>query len=110
LKWCTTTAIGLPQQAFSPSPLNSTARSSSPSTEARCVIRCDSQAEVDNYWEKLSAGGSEGQCGWIKDRFGLFWQIVPARLPDLTKKPNAIQAMLKMKKLDIAELGRAAES
>jgi predicted 3-demethylubiquinone-9 3-methyltransferase (glyoxalase superfamily) len=74
------------------------------------VIRCDSQAEVDNYWEKLSAGGSEGQCGWIKDRFGLSWQIVPARLPDLIKKPNAMQAMLKMKKLDIAELERAAES
>lgn len=74
------------------------------------VIRCDSQAEVDNYWEKLSAGGSEGQCGWIKDHFGLSWQIVPARLPDLIKKPNAMQAMLKMKKLDIAELERAAES
>ena len=74
------------------------------------VIRCDSQAEVDNYWEKLSAGGSEGQCGWIKDPFGLSWQIVPARLPDLIKKPNAMQAMLKMKKLDIAELERAAES
>ena len=74
------------------------------------VIRCDSHAEVDNYWEKLSAAGSEGQCGWIKDRFGLSWQIVPARLPDLIKKPNAMQAILKMKKLDIAELERAAES
>jgi predicted 3-demethylubiquinone-9 3-methyltransferase (glyoxalase superfamily) len=74
------------------------------------VIRCDSQEEVDDYWQKLSAGGSEGQCGWIKDRFGLSWQIVPARLPDLIKKPNAMQAMLKMKKLDIAELERAAES
>jgi predicted 3-demethylubiquinone-9 3-methyltransferase (glyoxalase superfamily) len=74
------------------------------------VVRCDSQAEVDNYRERLSAGGSEGQCGWIKDRFGLSWQIVPARLPDLIKKPNAMQAMLKMKKLDIAELEHAAES
>ncbi len=74
------------------------------------VIRCDSQAEVDDYWEKLSAGGGEGQCGWLKDRFGLSWQIVPARLPDLIKKPKAMQAMLKMKKLDIAELERAAES
>ena len=74
------------------------------------VIRCDSQEEVDDYWQKLSAGGSEGQCGWIKDRFGLSWQIVPARLPDLIMKPNAMQAMLKMKKLDIAELERAAES
>jgi predicted 3-demethylubiquinone-9 3-methyltransferase (glyoxalase superfamily) len=74
------------------------------------VIRCDSQAEVDEYWEKLSAGGGEGQCGWLKDRFGLSWQIVPARLPDLIKKPKAMEAMLKMKKLDIAELERAAES
>ncbi len=73
------------------------------------VIRCDSQEEVDDYWEKLSAGGSEGQCGWLKDRFGLSWQIVPARLPDLIRKPNAMQAMLKMKKLNIAELERAAE-
>jgi predicted 3-demethylubiquinone-9 3-methyltransferase (glyoxalase superfamily) len=74
------------------------------------VIRCDSQAEVDEYWEKLSAGGGEGQCGWLKDRFGLSWQIVPTRLPDLIKKPKAMEAMLKMKKLDIAELERAAES
>src|ERR1700730_3861597 len=74
------------------------------------VIRCDSQEEVDNYYSKLSAGGSESQCGWVKDKFGLSWQIVPARLPDLIKKPNAMQAMLKMKKLDIAELERAAES
>ena len=74
------------------------------------VVRCDSQEEVDDYWTKLSAGGSESQCGWLKDKFGLSWQIVPARLPDLIRKPNAMQAMLKMKKLDIAELERAAES
>jgi predicted 3-demethylubiquinone-9 3-methyltransferase (glyoxalase superfamily) len=74
------------------------------------LVRCDTQQEVDNYWSKLTAGGSESQCGWLKDRFGLSWQIVPARLPDLIKKPNAMQAMLKMKKLDIAELERAAES
>ncbi len=74
------------------------------------VIRCDSQVEVDDYWQKLSAGGGEGQCGWLKDRFGLSWQIVPARLPDLIKRPKAMEAMLKMKKLDIAELERAAES
>ena len=74
------------------------------------VVRCDSQEEVDDYYSKLSAGGSESQCGWIKDKFGLSWQIVPARLPDLIKKPGAMQAMLKMKKLDIAELERAAES
>jgi predicted 3-demethylubiquinone-9 3-methyltransferase (glyoxalase superfamily) len=74
------------------------------------VVRCDSQQEVDEYWSKLSAGGSESQCGWLKDKFGLSWQIVPARLPDLIKNPKAMQAMLKMKKLDIAELERAAQS
>lgn len=72
------------------------------------VVRCDSQQEVDDYWSKLSAGGAEVQCGWLKDRFGLSWQIVPARLPDLIKHPKAMQAMLRMKKLDIAELERAA--
>jgi predicted 3-demethylubiquinone-9 3-methyltransferase (glyoxalase superfamily) len=72
------------------------------------VVRCDSQQEVDDYWSKLSAGGSESQCGWLKDKFGLSWQIVPARLPGLIKHPKAMQAMLKMKKLDIAELERAA--
>jgi predicted 3-demethylubiquinone-9 3-methyltransferase (glyoxalase superfamily) len=71
------------------------------------VVRCDSQLEVDDYWSKLSAGGSEGQCGWLKDKFGLSWQIVPTRLPDLIKRPRAMQAMLRMKKLDIAELERA---
>ncbi len=74
------------------------------------LVRCDSQQEVDEYWSKLSAGGSEGQCGWLKDQFGLSWQIVPARLPDLIKHPKAMQAMLGMKKLDIAELERAAQS
>jgi predicted 3-demethylubiquinone-9 3-methyltransferase (glyoxalase superfamily) len=74
------------------------------------VVRCDSQEEVDDYWAKLSVGGSDGQCGWLKDKFGLSWQIVPARLPDLIKKPAAMQAMLKMKKLDIAELERAANA
>ena len=74
------------------------------------VVRCDSQQEVDYYWSKLSAGGSEIQCGWLKDKFGLSWQIVPARLPDLIKHPKAMQAMMKMKKLDIAELERAAQS
>ena len=73
------------------------------------VVRCDSQEEVDDYWTKLSAGGSESQCGWLKDKFGLSWQIVPARLPDLIKKPAAMQAMWKMKKLNIAELERAAK-
>jgi predicted 3-demethylubiquinone-9 3-methyltransferase (glyoxalase superfamily) len=71
-------------------------------------VRCDSQQEVDDYWSKLSAGGSESQCGWLKDKFGLSWQIVPTRLPDLIKHPKAMQAMMRMKKLDIAELERAA--
>jgi predicted 3-demethylubiquinone-9 3-methyltransferase (glyoxalase superfamily) len=74
------------------------------------VVRCDSQQEVDDYWSKLSAGGSEVQCGWLKDKFGLTWQIVPARLPDLIKHPKAMQAMMQMKKIDIAELERAAQS
>jgi predicted 3-demethylubiquinone-9 3-methyltransferase (glyoxalase superfamily) len=74
------------------------------------VVRCDSQQEVDYYWSKLSAGGSESQCGWLKDKFGLSWQIVPARLPELIKHPKAMQAMLKMKKLDIAVLEREAQS
>src|SRR5271154_1860932 len=74
------------------------------------VVRCDTQQEVDEYWSKLTAGGSEIQCGWLKDKFGLCWQIVPARLPDLIQHPKAMQAMLRMKKLDIAELERAAKS
>ena len=75
------------------------------------VVRCDNQAEVDEYWNKLTAdGGSESQCGWLKDKFGLSWQIVPSRMIDLIKKPAAMQAMLKMKKIDIAELERAAEA
>ena len=75
------------------------------------VVRCDSQKEVDHYWSKLTAaGGTESQCGWLKDKFGLSWQIVPALLPDLLKRPKAVQAMLQMKKLDIAELERAAKS
>jgi len=74
------------------------------------VVRCDSQQEVDYYWSKLSAGGRESQCGWLKDRFGLSWQIVPAQLPELVKHPKAMQAMLGMKKLNIAELESAAQS
>jgi predicted 3-demethylubiquinone-9 3-methyltransferase (glyoxalase superfamily) len=74
------------------------------------VVRCDSQEEVDYYWGKLSDGGSEGQCGWLKDRFGLSWQIVPARLAELVRHPKAMQAMLRMNKLDMAELERAAKA
>jgi predicted 3-demethylubiquinone-9 3-methyltransferase (glyoxalase superfamily) len=74
------------------------------------VVRCETQEEVDHYWSKLTDGGKEIQCGWLKDKFGLAWQIVPACLPDLLKSPKAMQAMMSMKKLDIAELERAAQS
>lgn len=78
-------------------------------------VNCDTQEELDTYWTKLSEGGDENaqQCGWLKDKFGLSWQIVPTILPDLVKdhtSPNAQRAMMsmmQMKKLDIAELKRA---
>jgi predicted 3-demethylubiquinone-9 3-methyltransferase (glyoxalase superfamily) len=74
-------------------------------------VRCDSQEEVDEYWDKLTAdGGSESQCGWLKDKFGLSWQIVPARALDLIKNPKAMQAMMTMKKLILADLEFAAQS
>jgi predicted 3-demethylubiquinone-9 3-methyltransferase (glyoxalase superfamily) len=77
------------------------------------LINCDSQAEVDELWEKLSAGGEKGQCGWLKDKFGLSWQIVPTALGELLSGPDpeasqrVMQAMLKMKKLDIGLLKQA---
>ncbi len=74
------------------------------------AVRCDTQQEVDHYWSKLTPGGTEIQCGWLKDKFGITWQIVPARLPDLIQNSKAMQAMMKMKKIDIAELERAAQS
>ncbi len=75
------------------------------------VVRCDSQEEIDYYWSKLTAdGGNESQCGWLKDKFGLSWQIVPARLGELLSHPKAMQAMMGMKKLDIAELENAGKS
>lgn len=74
------------------------------------VVRCDSQQEVDQYWSKLTAGGTEIQCGWLKDRFGLYWQITPARLPELIKNPKAFAAMMQMVKIDIAALEQAGAS
>lgn len=75
------------------------------------VVRCDSQADVDHYWSRLTAdGGQEIQCGWLRDKFGLSWQITPARLPELIRNPKAFQAMLKMKKIDLGELERAAQA
>ena len=76
-------------------------------------IDCKDQAEVDHYWEKLTEGGEESQCGWLKDKYGLSWQVTPTTLIELTSDPDrekaqkAMQAMLKMKKIDIAELKRA---
>jgi predicted 3-demethylubiquinone-9 3-methyltransferase (glyoxalase superfamily) len=80
-------------------------------------IMCRTQEEVDHYWNKLSAGGDKQaqQCGWLKDKFGLSWQVVPTVLvemmsdPDKEKSGRAMEAMLQMKKLDIAELERAFE-
>ncbi len=74
------------------------------------VIRCDKQEEIDYYWSRLTAGGQEVQCGWLRDKFGLSWQVVPAHLPELLRHSKAMQAMMKMKKFDIAELERAARS
>lgn len=79
------------------------------------VINCETQAEVDRYWEKLtSGGGSEVACGWLTDKYGLSWQVTPTMLlkllgdPDRAKAARAMQAMMTMKKLDIAALEAAA--
>jgi predicted 3-demethylubiquinone-9 3-methyltransferase (glyoxalase superfamily) len=78
-------------------------------------VNCESQDEVDEFWTKLSEGGEEGPCGWLKDRYGVSWQIVPTLLEELVRDPDpdkgqrAMKAMLGMKKLDIAELQRAAD-
>ncbi len=86
-----------------------------PFTEAVSFqIDCETQAEVDRLWDALTEGGQEVQCGWLKDRFGLSWQVVPRRLferlsdPDPARAQRATQAMLGMKKLDVAALERAA--
>src|SRR5262249_21209844 len=80
-------------------------------------IKCADQAEVDYYWSKLTEdGGAESQCGWVKDKYGLSWQVIPNRLGELlsdsdrAKAQRAMQAMLKMKKIDIAALEAAAAS
>ncbi len=78
-------------------------------------ISCEDQAEVDRLWDALSNGGTPGRCGWLKDRWGLSWQIVPRRLPQLiggsdpVRAQRAMQAMLTMQKIDIAALERAAD-
>lgn len=79
------------------------------------VVHCHTQAEVDAYWDRLSAGGAEQQCAWLKDKYGISWQIVPVQLMELLqdkdpqKSKRVMQAMLKMKKIDIAGLQRAYE-
>jgi predicted 3-demethylubiquinone-9 3-methyltransferase (glyoxalase superfamily) len=78
-------------------------------------INCDNQDEVDYFWNSLSDGGEEGPCGWLKDKFGLSWQVVPTALPRLLSDPDpgradrAMKAMLSMGKLDIAALEKAAD-
>jgi len=85
-----------------------------PFTEAvSFVVNCESQEEIDYYWEKLSAGGKEVQCGWLKDKFGLCWQIVPTEFFDLVSKGTQEQsdrvmtAMMQMVKMDLANLKQA---
>lgn len=77
-------------------------------------IHCESQAEVDHFWNGLVEGGEESQCGWLKDRFGLSWQVIPTRLmeplgdPDPERAQRAMAAMLGMRKIDIGALEQAA--
>ena len=88
-----------------------------PFTEAiSLMIDCEDQAETDRYWDALSEGGEEGPCGWLKDRYGLSWQVVPKRFielmsdPDKDRAARAMEAMMGMKKLDVAALEAAADN
>jgi predicted 3-demethylubiquinone-9 3-methyltransferase (glyoxalase superfamily) len=80
------------------------------------MILCADQAEVDHYWDRLTDGGEESRCGWLKDRFGVSWQVTPTRLmelqsdPDPDRRQRAVQAMFTMRKIVIADLERAADS
>ena len=78
------------------------------------VVHCETQEEIDYFWEKLSEGGQKVECGWLKDKFGLSWQIVPNFLMELLlndsqRSERVMKAVMQMKKLDIAELKKAAE-
>jgi predicted 3-demethylubiquinone-9 3-methyltransferase (glyoxalase superfamily) len=79
------------------------------------VVSCETQADIDRYWDALTRGGEESQCGWLKDRYGVSWQIVPRAIgallggPDPAAAGRAMQAMLGMRKLDIAALERARQ-
>jgi len=78
-------------------------------------VRCETQADVDYFWSKLTQGGEEGPCGWLKDKYGVSWQVVPASIPNMMTDPDSrkservMNAFLKMKKLDIDEIERAYE-
>jgi predicted 3-demethylubiquinone-9 3-methyltransferase (glyoxalase superfamily) len=101
------TLAGQPFMAISAGPLDSFNHSIS------FLVSCEDQAEVDRLWDALSAGGTIEMCGWLKDRYGVSWQIVPAVLGEMMKDPDrdrarrVMEAMLKMKKLDIAGLEQA---
>lgn len=74
------------------------------------VVHCKDQEEIDHYWARLTEGGAEVACGWLRDKFGLSWQVVPENLTNLLNKPAAMQALMQMVKLDIAALERAGRS
>ena len=103
------TLMGQPFMAFSAGPLDAFNHSIS------FMVQCDDQAEIDRLWAALSEGGKIEQCGWLKDRYGLFWQIAPTVLGDMMKDSDrarakrVAEAMLKMIKLDIEELKKAYE-
>jgi predicted 3-demethylubiquinone-9 3-methyltransferase (glyoxalase superfamily) len=103
------TLAGQPFMAFHAGPLDSFNHALS------LTVNCADQDEIDHYWEALGAGGEHEPCGWLKDRYGVSWQIVPTRLQDMMRDPDkqrarrVTEAMLKMEKLDLAELERAYE-
>ncbi len=72
------------------------------------VVECDTQGQIDHYWDRLTEGGSEGRCGWLKDQFGVSWQIVPSVLAQLIndpeRSPKVVEAFMKMKKFEIGKL------
>ena len=80
------------------------------------IVNCEDQAEIDHYWYKLSAGGQEGQCGWLKDKFGVSWQVVPANWiemmthPDKARTKKVMEKVFQMKKFDLAIIDKAFNS
>ena len=80
------------------------------------VVNCETQTEIDAFWERLSEGGTQQQCGWLQDKFGISWQVVPTILADLVSAPDealaqrVMMAMLRMQKIDIAQLEQARDS